>query len=92
MKRQIEDILDELECEVITAHRAQQDLDKLRRHLSDVQYREAQSLIADYLYEEAHDKEPEISDLIIQEIEPAHYEWDEEEDVTWLAKSSVLEE
>jgi hypothetical protein len=92
MKRQIENILDELECEVITAHRAQQDLDKLRRHLSDVQYREAQSLIADYLYEEAHDKEPEISDLIIQEIEPAQYEWDEEEDVTWLAKSSVLEE
>jgi hypothetical protein len=79
MKRHIEDILDELECEIITAQRAQRDLDKMKRHISEIQYKEAQSLIADYLYEEAHEREPEIADLILEEIEPAQYDWDEDQ-------------
>ncbi len=79
MKRQIEDIINELECEIITPRRAQRDLDKMKRDISDMQYSEAQSLIADYLYEETHEKEPEIADLILEEVEPAQYDWDEEQ-------------
>ena len=93
MNSRLEKILDDLGCEVINAFEAKKVLEKMKSDVSDRDYREAHSLISDYLYEQSYETEPEVSDLIIEEAEVSPYNWDEdEEEFAWSQKNCIFEE
>ena len=93
MNRRLDKILDDLECETINAFEAKKVLERIKPEVSDGDYREAQSLISDYLYEQSYETEPEVSDLIIEKAEVPPYNWDEDEDeLGWSHKNYVFEE
>ena len=93
MNSRLEKILDDLECEIINAFEAKKVLERIKSDVPDRDYREAQSLISDYLYEQSYETEPEVSDLIIEKAEVPPYNWDDdEEEFGWPQKNYVFEE
>jgi predicted secreted protein len=80
MKDLAEDIIDDLECDIITARQAQQNLEKIKNEISSSDYRDVVSFISDYIAEEIHNREPEVDEMILEGVEVSHYDWDEEKE------------
>tara|TARA_R110002012_G_scaffold311577_1_gene521164 strand:- start:1364 stop:1645 length:282 start_codon:yes stop_codon:yes gene_type:complete len=93
MKNLTEELINELECDIISARQAKRTLEKLKNKITDSQYKETVSLISEYLYDEMNDTEPEIHELILEEPKEAHYNWDEEKEMSdaWT-QNYLLEE
>jgi hypothetical protein len=70
MKNLAEDIINDLECDIITAREAQRNLESIKSEISSSDYRDAVSFISECLQEEMQNREPEVS----------HYDWDEEKE------------
>jgi hypothetical protein len=93
MKNLTEELINELECDIISARQAKRTLEKLKNKITDSQYKETVSLISEYLYDEMNDTEPEIHELILEEPKETHYNWDEEKEMSdaWT-QNYLLEE
>ena len=80
MKNLTEDIINDLECEIITAREAQRNLEKIKNKISSSDYRDAVSYVSEYLEEELYNREPELDEMILEDVEVSHYDWDEEKE------------
>ena len=80
MKDLAEDIINDLECDIITAREAQRNLEKIKNEISSSDYREAISYISEYLQDEVSNREPELHEVILEGVELSHYDWDEEKE------------
>lgn len=78
MKNLAEDIINDLECEIITAREAQKNLENIKNEISSSDYRDAFSFISDYIQDEIENREPELDEMILEDVEVSHYDWDEE--------------
>ena len=93
MKNLAEDIINDLECDIITAHEAQKYLDEIKNDISASQYKDAFSFITEYIQDELRDREPELDEMIFEDVEISRYDWDEEKehDDVWT-QNYLLEE
>ena len=80
VKNLTEDIINDLECEIITAREAQRNLESIKNKISLSDYRDAVSYISEYLEEELYNREPELDEMILEDVEVSHYDWDEEKE------------
>ena len=80
MKDLAEDIINDLECDIISARQAQQNLEKIKNEISSSDYRDAVSFISDYIAEEIYNREPGLDEMILEDVEVSHYDWDEEKE------------
>jgi hypothetical protein len=80
MKDLAEDIINDLECDIITARQAQKNLENIKSEISSSDYRDAISFISEYIEEEMYNREPELDEMILEEVEVFHYDWDEEKE------------
>ena len=72
-------IIEELENETLTAKEAWRNLQEIRWHLPHTKYKEFSTLVAEYLWEELNETEPEIDELILEEPLSSILDWDEDE-------------
>tara|TARA_Y100000310_G_scaffold305107_1_gene344923 strand:+ start:705 stop:992 length:288 start_codon:yes stop_codon:yes gene_type:complete len=72
-------IIEELELELLTGREAWRNLQEIRGDLSAAEYKEFSTTVADYLWAEQNETEPEIDELILEE--PFHdiFDWDEDD-------------
>ena len=80
MKDLTEDIINDLECDIITAREAQKNLESIIGEISSSDYRDAISFISEYIEEEIYNREPELDEMILEDVEVSHYDWDEEKE------------
>ena len=80
MKDLTEDIINDLECDIITAREAQKNLESIKNEISSSDYRDAISFISEYIEEEINNREPELDEMILEDVEVSHYDWDEEKE------------
>ena len=80
MKDLAEDIINDLECDIITAREAQKNLENIKGEISSSDYRDAVSFISEYIKEEIYNREPELDEMILEDVEVSHYNWDEEKE------------
>ena len=80
MKNLTEDIINDLECDIITAREAQKNLENIKGEISSSDYRDAISFISEYIKEEIYNREPELDEMILEDVEVSHYNWDEEKE------------
>ena len=80
MKDLAEDIINDLECDIITAREAQKNLESIKNEISSSDYRDAISFISEYIEEEIYNREPELDEMILEDVEISHYDWDEEKE------------
>lgn len=80
MKNLAEDIINDLECDIITAREAQRNLESIKAEISSSDYRDAVSFISECLQEEMQNREPELDEMILEDVEVSHYDWDEEKE------------
>ena len=80
MKNLTEDIINDLECDIITAREAQKNLESIKGEISSSDYRDAISFISEYIEEEIYNREPELDEMILEDVEVSHYDWDEEKE------------
>ena len=80
MKDLAEDIINDLECDIITAREAQKNLESIKNEISSSDYRDAISFISEYIEEEIYNREPELDEMILEDVEVSHYDWDEEKE------------
>ena len=80
MKNLAEDIINDLECDIITAREAQRNLESIKSEISSSDYRDAVSFISECLQEEMQNREPELDEMILEDVEISHYDWDEEKE------------
>ena len=80
MKNLTEDIINDLECDIITAREAQKNLENIKGEISSSDYRDTISFISEYIKEEIYNREPELDEMILEDVEVSHYNWDEEKE------------
>ena len=72
-------IIEELELELLTGREAWRNLQEIRGDLSAAEYKEFSTAVADYLWAELNETEPEIDELILEESLHSIFDWDEDD-------------
>lgn len=81
-------IIEELESQTLTAKEAWKNLQEIKQGLSDNEYTKLSTTVAEYLWDEVNETEPELNDLILEDSSQSNLNWDDEVD-EWAAESTL---